>query len=462
MPASMLRFAPALAAALALAGCYTLGQQREAPATPVPQVATSTPVPIVPLPGKLDDTLVFNSNSPEVVTQPGILLSTRPAATPDDRASYLDLPFSGTFQVFSHHIAKDDAPGARLLTLGLIAENRGDRPVVLRLTRGSSYLSQPDALFQPLPSVVEDPEGKVFAGPGDRVATDWLHGRTALPPAVYVLPAHGTALLYNLPVPTDVAILPPINGRTTQLELQSDGPVHLSEVALFAQKTANGFVPPSQTDFVRALDAKSLAGPREGAPTAYDPNSAPPPGKFAYGRVAGVGRGAVWTGELLPPLPGQAVAYPIGTTYLKRMGTRQVQTAPLVRRYPDTAYAAHGNYGVTYTLSVPLENKTESARTFTFALSNPSRVEGQAADNRVTYLDPPNKAVLFRGPVMTRWGPKDGPASTQFTHLVIQSGQGPTPFATLRVPPYTVYQATVTLLYPADSTPPQLLTLTAR
>jgi hypothetical protein len=396
------------------------------------------------------------------VTQPGILLSTRPAATPEDMASYLDLPFSGTFQVFSHHIAKDEAPGARLLTLGLVAENRGDRPVTLRLVKGSSYLSQPDALFQPLPPLVSDPEGKVYAGPGDRVATDWLHGRSALPQAIYVIPAHGSALLYNLPVPTDVAILPPINGRTTQIELQSDGPVHLSEVALFAEQTAGGFVAPTQTDFMRALDARTLAGPREAQPTAYDPALPPPPGKFAYGRVAGVSRGAVWAGELLPPLPGQAVAYPISTAYLNRMGTRQLQTAPLVRRYPDTAFAAHGNYGVTYALTVPLENKTERARTFTFALSNPSKVEGQAADNHVTYLAPPNRAVLFRGPVKVTWGPRGATPTSQYTHVVVQSGQGPTAFATVEVPPYTVEEATITLLYPADATPPQLLTLTAQ
>jgi hypothetical protein len=144
------------------------------------------------------------------------------------------------------------------------------------------------------------------------------------------------------------------------------------------------------------------------------------------------------------------------------MGTPQVQSAPLVRRYPDTAFQAHGNYGVTYNLHVPLENKTEAARTFTFALSNPSKVEGKTAETRVTYLDPPNKAVLFRGPVQLTWKAQDGEAQTSFTHLVIQAGQGPTPFATLTVPPYSVYDASVTLLYPADATPPQLLTLTSR
>jgi hypothetical protein len=468
------RWLPALlAATLGLSGCAALLQREEAaqaqaPATPspsptsAPQVPTVTPVPMRPLPGGLDATLVFNSNSPEIVQTPGVLLSTRRPANARERDVYLDQVFSGTFQVFSHHIAKDETPGARLLYLGLLAENRGTRRVTLDLVRGASYLSQPEALFVPLPPLLDDPTGKVYAGPGDRVAGDWLHGRSSVKPQRFTLAPGETALVYSLPIPTDVAILPPINGRTTQLELRSDGPISLSEVARFADKGPAGFVAPRPADYAATLAEKTLAGPRDLAPTAYDPTQPVPKGRFVYGRVAGVSEGATWRGTLEAPAPGAVVGYPIATAFLNRLGTNQVQSAPMRRRYADTAYQGHGNYGVTYALSVPLANPGPQARTFTFTLSHPARVAGSGATAQMTYMDPPNRPVMFRGPIRVEWRDAQGRAQTRYPHVVLQHGHAMPPFATIAVPAGATTQATLTLLYPADATPPQLLTIESR
>ena len=451
-----------IALSLPMVGCAAL-LKREAPQaspTPAPSpVPTVTPLPILPLPGKLDDTLVFNSNSPEIVQEPGILLSTLPAPTEADRDVHLNQPFAGTFQVFSHHIAKDANPGDRLLTLGLLAHNPGDRAVRLELVKGASYLSQPDALFVPLAPIIDDPTGKVYAGPGDRVATDWLNGRSPISPRTFWLPAKSSVLVYNLAVPTDVAILPPINGRTTQIEFVSDGLIHLAEVAAFAEKGPQGFTMPTQADYERVLADRRLAGPRDLAPTAYDPTQPVPKGRFVFGRVAGVSHGAYWLGDLLAPMPGESIGYPIATALLNRLGTDQVQSAPMLRRYADTAYHAHGNYGVTYRLSVPLANKTDQPRRFTFTLSSPAKVEGQLLEAKLTYLNPPNRPVMFRGPVELSWTARNGQKQTRRTHVVVQHGQQMPPFATVEVPPYATYDATITLLYPADATPPQLLTI---
>ncbi|MFN3431208.1 MAG: DUF3370 domain-containing protein [Candidatus Sericytochromatia bacterium] len=456
-----------LAATLLVSGCA--GWLRRGPdeaaataapsPTPVPQVATVTPLPILPLPGGLDSMLVFNSNSPEIVQTPGVLLSTRPQAP---GKAYLNLPMTGTFQVFSHHIAKDEAPGARLLYLGLLAENRGAKPVTIALLRGVSYLSQPDALFKPLDPIIEDPEGAVYAGPGDRVSTDWIHGRSPLPPRTLTIPAGGSALLYSLKVPTDVAILPPINGRTTQIELRASGPVYMSEVARFAARTATGFVAPTPADYMATLNEGALAGPRDLAPTAFDPDGPAPGGRFVYGRVAGVSQGARWNAPLAAPEPGEAVGYPVATALLNRMGTQQVQSAPMIRRYPDTAYQGHGNYAVTYALTLPLENRGTTPRRFALTLSHPAKVEGRGADAKLTYMDPPNRAVTFRAPIRVGWRQKGGAEQVRFVHVVTRHGEAMAPFATIEVPPATAYEATVTLNYPADATPPQLLTIESR
>lgn len=457
------------AASLLLSACAARQQTQPAPgAGPAAQVEVKVPTAIRPLPGDLDQTLVFNSNSPEIVQSEGILLSTLPPASPSATGSaaypFLDLPFSGSFAYFSHHIAKDVAPGARQLYVGLLATNLSNRPVNLDLTGGASYLSQPDAPFVPLDPIIEDPEGLVYAGPGDRVATDLLHGRSSVPNIRQTLLPGTTQLVRSWSIPTKVAILPPVNGRTTVLRLNSEGPVYLSQVARFAVKAEDGsWLPPAEADYKVMLSTPFMAGPREAEATPFDPALPPPKGAFRFGRVAGVSKGDRWDGTLFggagaPPRPGlgEQVSFPIATTYLNRFGTPQNQSAPMVRRYPDTAYQAHGNYGVTYSLKVPLDNPDAAPRAYTFTLSHPSRVEG---DRTSVYLDPPNRPVTFRGPVKLEWHDARGLPEIHYTHLVLRHGQQLPPFQTVEVPPGARYDVTVTISYPADATPPQLLTI---
>lgn len=458
-----------LAASLLLPACAALQQAQPAPGAPgAQQVEIKVPTAIRPLPGGLDQTLVFNSNSPEVVLSDGVLLSTLPPASPDATASaaypYLDLPFKGPFAYFSHHIAKDVTPGARQLYVGLLATNLSDRPVNLDLLGGASYLSQPDAPFKPLDPIIDDPQGVVYAGPGDRVATDLLHERSTVPNIQQTLLPGATQLVRSWSIPTKVTILPALNGRTTVLRLNSEGPVYLSQVARFAVKAEDGsWLPPSEADYKVLLSTPFMAGPREAEATPFDPALPPPKGAFRFGRVAGVSRGDRWDGTLFgakaaPATPGvgEQVSFPIATTYLNRFGTPQNQSAPMVRRYPDAAYQAHGNYGVTYSLKVPLDNPDSTPSAYTFTLSHPARVEG---DRTAVYLDPPSRPVTFRGPVKLEWLDAKGLPDVRYTHLVLRHGQQLPPFETVEVPPRTRYDVTVTLSYPADATPPQLLTV---
>ncbi|NJN23163.1 MAG: DUF3370 family protein, partial [Acaryochloridaceae cyanobacterium RL_2_7] len=53
----------------------------------------------------------------------------------------------------------------RTLYLGVIVYNPSDRPVTLDVLQSASYLSQPDAPFIKLDSMVDNPTGEVYAGP---------------------------------------------------------------------------------------------------------------------------------------------------------------------------------------------------------------------------------------------------------------------------------------------------------
>lgn len=415
---------------------------------------------LLALPGGLDGTLVFNSNNPEIVTEEGITLSTLAAPTPSASPAFLDLAFAGRFSVFSHHIARDRRLGERLLHLGLLAHNPLDRPVTLRLLAGASFLSQPDAPFLPLGPVLPDPEGLVHAGPGDRAASVLLRGRSSLAPTTWLLPARSTRLLLDLPLPTEVEVPPPINGRTTMLRLEASGRVHLSEVAAFAPRDPSGaFVPLQQADFERVLARGRRAGPEEGAATAYDPRKPAPPG-FRYGRVGGVTQGDAWRGDLSAAVAvlgaGERLGVPIASVFLNRLGTPAAQSAPVRVRYAGSAFEGHGNYGVAYTLDLTLHNPDRAPRAYALSLSHPLGATGVGPAARALYVAPPEPAVTFRGTVRV----DDVPASLsvpRYTHLTLRRGQQGEPFEVLAVAGRETRAARISLIYPADATPPQLL-----
>jgi hypothetical protein len=76
---------------------------------------------------------VFNSNSPELVREEGILLSTFPPNGKRFPTAHLNFPFQGRFDLFVPP-AKAAAPeNLRTLYQGVMVYNPGDRPVKLDL-----------------------------------------------------------------------------------------------------------------------------------------------------------------------------------------------------------------------------------------------------------------------------------------------------------------------------------------
>jgi len=440
-----------------------LAQTPPAPPLPPPQEIVQPQV-VRPLPGQLDVVPVFNSNSPELVQEPGILLSTFPPRGKRVPTAHLHFPLQGRFDVFAHHVARAKTPDdLRTLYLALLVHNPGDRPVTIDILQAASYLSQPDAPFIPLPPVVENPLGTVFAGPGSRVMGDILRGQrqSIFPPQVRLAP-RSSQLLFNLPIPVKT-LDPPLNGRSTLMRLRSDGPVYAASLAQFATIDAAGAEqPPSLDVWETLLTTGGLAGPRDRSPSPIGE-----PGPIIYGRVAGVAQGSHWQAQLTDqpnasqltiPAPGQAVSYGLATLYGGRLGTGQNQSARMLVRYPDTAYEAHGNYGIQYSLTLPLHNASPDPQTVTVKLQTPIK-EDELSQNGLRFFDPPPDRTFFRGPVRVRFVNDLGLPQIRDVHLVQKRGQPGEALVQLRLPAGDRRLVSVEFLYPPDATPPQVLTI---
>ncbi|MEB3307766.1 MAG: DUF3370 domain-containing protein [Cyanobacteriota bacterium] len=425
--------------------------------------AVLRPQTVAPLPGGLDEVLVVNDNNPELITAEGILISTFAGRGRGVPEAHLDLPLTGRFDLFSHHVYAGQPDSLdSTLWIAVLAQPRGDRPVSLRLLAGSTALSQsldpaqPGAPFLPLPTLLPQGMEPVYAGPGSRVATELLQRqRSALIPQGWTLPAGGPTALLVLPLPVR-GLDPLLNGRNLQLRLLSDGPVDLATIAAFGI----GGKPPSPEVWSRLLEGP--LSPREHSPT---PRGAQ--GSMVYSRVSGVQVGSVWRARITDP--GQPwlstqrapISWPIASLERGSLGTDQVQTAELSRFYVGTAWAAHGNYGVEYDLSLPLRNDSSQPQQLELALESP--LKGDRPLGGLRFNSRPAQAVMFRGTVevsgLDGEEAGDRPRGRQGFHLVLRAGQPGPVLGRVSLAPGQTRELRVRLIYPADATPPQVLSL---
>jgi Protein of unknown function (DUF3370) len=443
------------------------------PFFPIAQTTPPAPPPeelvqqqeVRPLPGKLDNVPVFNSNSPELILKEGILLSTFPSDGKKVPEAHLNFPFRGRFDIFAHHVARAEPPeNLRPLYLGIMLHNPGKQPVTVNVLQGASYLSQPDAPFIELPSFSQNLLGTVFAGPGSRVTNDVLRRqRQNIFPAQIVIPPGESQMLLNAPIPV-AGLTPPLNGRSTLMRLRSNGKVYAASLAMFAPLNADGSErPPNLEEWENLLNNSDVAGPRDKAPTPLEETGKPK----VYGRVAGVAKGSTWRAfvsdrpkakYLTIPQPGQAFSYAISTLHGGTLGTGQVQSARMFVRYPDTAYRAHGNYAIEYNIKLPLYNNTQSLKTVSVSLQTPVK-EDQLLQRGLRFFNTPAKQVFFRGTVRVRYNDDQGKQQTQYVHLVQRRGQPGESLALLNMKSGDRRLVQVDFLYPPDATPPQVLTV---
>ena len=436
-----------------------------------------TPPPIVeevvqiqqvrPLPGKLNSVPTFNSNSPEKVLQEGILLSTFPSEGKTVPTAHLNFPFQGRFDIFAHHVAQAPNPSdLRTLYLGIMLHNPGKESVKVNVLQGASYLSQPDAPFIELPSWSENLLGTVFAGPGDRVMGDILRlKRQDIFPSSMVIPPGQSQMLLNAPIPVK-ELTPPLNGRSTLIRLESDGEVYAASLAMFAPQNTDGRErEPNLQEWQNLLKNGDLASPRDLTPTPLEQTGT----EIIYGRVAGVAEGSRWeavltdtpkTKHLTIPQPGQAYSYALSTLHGGTLGTNQIQSATMLVRYPDTAYRAHGNYGIEYSLKLPLYNNTQRSQKVYLSIQTPLK-EDQLMNSGLRFLPTQAPQVFFRGTVRLRYRDDQGKPRTRFVHLVQRRGQKGEPLIELNLEPGQGNLVQVDFLYPPDATPPQVLTVSS-
>ncbi|MGV3523271.1 MAG: DUF3370 family protein [Candidatus Sericytochromatia bacterium] len=441
----MRRFGAGLAAFSLLTGCGAWLQQQPAPPE-TPAVISSQRVRMAPLPGALDAEPLLHSNSPERIESPGLILSTLPGG-----GRLLDHALTGDFSLFLHHIARMPVLDPRTLWIGLLAHADSAGSVSLR--SGNVALTWPDAPFLALPTLQANPEGRIFAGPGDRVALATLRG-DSLPAQRWELASGEDQLLLQWPIPTNpLWVVQQDNALSALLRLHASAPMRFSLIALHHPGT------PRLSDY-RAVRMQGLeAGPAEPPVTEYTPGQPPSSGAFRYGRVAGVARGARWQGELRLDaaqwqalLQGESLGWPVSALALKDSGTGHIQSAPLLVRVPGTAVESHGNYGVHYRLRVPLHNPGSQPLRLRWHLQQPLDLKAGVA----RFSSPPQNSVRFRGTLRS-----GSLAQPQDQHLVLKAGEADPPFWEVTLAPDESVEALLEWIYPPDATPPQLLRLDA-
>jgi hypothetical protein len=153
------------------------------------------------------------------------------------------------------------------------------------------------------------------------------------------------------------------------------------------------------------------------------------------------------------------ISWPISSLERGSLGTGQVQTAELKRFYPGTAWAAHGNYGVEYDLAIPLRNTGSTPVQLQLQLDSPLKHDQPLGGLR--FNPAPGRAVMFRGTVEVSGldGDAGQPSGRRQFHLIQRSGQQGPALGTVSLAPGAQRQLQVRLIYPADATPPQVLSL---
>jgi hypothetical protein len=345
--------------------------------------------PIRPLPGQLNRVPTFNSNSPELIEEGGILLSTFPGSGKRVPQAHLNYAFNGRFDIFSHHLARAEtqAETQQPFYQGILIHNPSDRAVTVDILQAASYLGTPDAPFIDLPSEVDNPNNTVYSGPGSRIAGEVLRGgRQGQLPAQLTIPPGESRMLMNLPI--SIPRAPASNGRSTLMRLNSSGEVYVANLALKAARDR----PPSLAQWQTLLETGGLAEPRDSTPTPLDPPRHP----TVFGRVAGVSEGSQWTANLTD----------------------------------DTA---------------------------TIAFETPLKDEG--GTNRLLFKNPIGQRPFFRGTLRVSYERDRGVSETRYVHVVQHRGHQAKPLVTFTLPPGTTREVKVDFIYPADVTPPQVLTV---
>jgi hypothetical protein len=264
---------------------------------------------------------------------------------------------------------------------------------------------------------------------------------------------HQYTLLLNQAIPV-ASLTPPINGRSAFIKIETDQPLFAATLSSLQNKVDNA---PSLERWQQILQQSTLVTPREKSAT--EPGI---PGPIVYGRVAGVQKGSLWLSNIVNSTDGKYYDVseakiqnlPIATVADHTFETAQIQSAPLIARYADTAYLANGNYGVHYSLRFPLHNSSSTERLVTISIKNPVSDK----KNNFYFLPTPGNRVFFRGSLKVT---STLQTSTQFHffHLVLHQGDSGQNIFKKTLAPAEIENVQLDFYYPPDATPPQIIAI---
>jgi hypothetical protein len=181
--------------------------------------------------------------------------------------------------------------------------------------------------------------------------------------------------------------------------------------------------------------------------------------------VSGVQVGSTWNATLTDPgsdylnVGDAPISWPISSLERGDLKTGQVQTAELQVFDSGTAWAAHGNYGVEYDLTLPLRNEDSQQRTVAVTLESPEK--NGSGNGQLVFKSNNSGPVMFRGPIEVTGldGEQGRPSGRRRFHLVLRRGQQGPQLGLITLAPGEQRSVRIRLLYPADATPPQVLSL---
>lgn len=411
----------------------------------------------LPLPGKLNDIMFFNSNSPEMVTTEGILLSSFPPDNKKYPSAHLNYLFQGRFDIFTHHITPKT--NITMLHQAIIIKNPGDKAVNLEVISSSSYLTS-ESPFLKFPDLEKNNYGKVFSGPGDRASQDILRDKNmdSFGNKRIIIPPGQTVVFADFPVKNG-------NERTSQFRLKSDGPLYIADLAAFEKGFLWWAKKPELKDWLDILNNHNLAEKRDFTPSPREKKLAEGE-RFIYGRVSGISSGTEWNSlitnkdEKFFINPGnQSYAFALNTMTNNTLGTNQIQTADLIKRYPDTALYTNGNYGLTYNISIPFYNNTGLPRDIVLSFDTPVRIPENSQENEISYYTKAPEKIAFRGELKLEYKSYLGLDKEKYFHIIQRFGQKGGELLRLTIDPGEYKPVNISFVYPADATAPHILTI---
>jgi hypothetical protein len=129
----------------------------------------------------------------------------------------------------------------------------------------------------------------------------------------------------------------------------------------------------------------------------------------------------------------------------------------MLARYSDTAFLAHGNYGVHYQLKLPLYNASKENKRISLTIQTP--VKQDLGVQGLRFLRALSGQIFFRGTVRVQYRDDANLRRVLFYHLHQRQGQQGEPLALLNLDKKEERLVELDYMYPPDATPPQVLTV---